>query len=338
MRFVFGPVPSRRLGRSLGVDPVPLKACDWSCVYCQLGRTATRMRERREWVPAEEVVDEVHRTLAEHDGEVDWVTFAGSGEPTLHARIGWMLRRVKALRAPPVAVITNGSLLHLPEVRRELRIADAVLPSVDAGSPERYRRINRPHPEARFEDHVQGLVTFRDEFAGRLWPEVMLVRGLNDTEEALEEIAAVLVRVRPDRIHLNTPSRSPAEPWVRPPTGAGLARARTILGAVAETVTPGPAPEEASRGASGGPHGDVGDPGELSRTVLGIVARHPMTTVELVASTGSPDPADVEAAVRSLADDGWIQGVERYGRVYWAAIGSRFPRPVRCRRRMPGGP
>lgn len=338
MRFVFGPVPSRRLGRSLGVDPVPLKACDWSCVYCQLGRTPARVRERREWVPAGEVVDEVHRTLAEHDGEVDWVTFAGSGEPTLHARIGWMLRRVKALRAPPVAVITNGSLLHLSGVRRELRIADAVLPSLDAGSPERYRRINRPHPEARFEDHVQGLVAFREEYDGRLWPEVMLVRGLNDTEEALEEIAAVLARVRPDRIHLNTPSRSPAEPWVRPPTGAALARARTILGTVAETLTPGPASGEASRGGSGHLPGHSGDLGELSRTVLGIVTRHPMTTVELVASTGVPDPADVETAVRALADDGWIQGVERYGRVYWAAIGSRFPAAPGRRRRTPGDP
>nr|MBN1229190.1 radical SAM protein [Anaerolineae bacterium] len=199
MNYVFGPVPSRRLGQSLGIDTIPLKTCNWNCVYCQLGRTQPLINERREYIPRKTILAQVRDALAAHrPGDIDWVTFVGSGEPTLHSGIGWLIQEVKAAGSLPVAVITNGSLLYLAEVRDALAAADAVMPSLDAGTVELYRRINRPHPEATFERLVDGLIAFRHQYGGKLWIEVMLVRGLNDTEPALQDIAAVLRRVNPD--------------------------------------------------------------------------------------------------------------------------------------------
>jgi wyosine [tRNA(Phe)-imidazoG37] synthetase (radical SAM superfamily) len=141
MKYVFGPVPSRRLGQSLGIDTIPLKTCNWNCVYCQLGRTVPLTNKRREYFPRDEIIAEVEQALGTHKpGEIDWVTFVGSGEPMLHAGMGWLIRKVKELTESsahrlPVAVITNGSLLYMPEVREELAAADAVLPTLDAGTP-----------------------------------------------------------------------------------------------------------------------------------------------------------------------------------------------------------
>ena len=166
-KFVYGPVPSRRLGQSLGVDPIPLKTCNWNCVYCQLGRTMPLTNERRAYFPRSDILAEVKDSLDAHpDNEIDWITFVGSGEPTLHTGIGWLIRKVKDISDLPVAVITNGALLYLPEVRQELLAADAVLPSLDAGKSWLYRKINRPHPEISFERLLNGLAAFRGEYSG----------------------------------------------------------------------------------------------------------------------------------------------------------------------------
>jgi wyosine [tRNA(Phe)-imidazoG37] synthetase (radical SAM superfamily) len=218
MQYVFGPVPSRRLGQSLGIDTIPLKTCNWNCVYCQLGRTQPVVNERREYIPRAEIIAQVRQALASHAAdEIDWVTFVGSGEPTLHSGIGWLIREVKQLTDHPVAVITNGSLLYLPEVREELAAADAVLPTLDAGTAELYRRINRPHPEVTFGRLTDGLIAFRQGYQGCMWLEVMLVHGLNDVEQALHQLATVLRRIGPDEVHINLPTRPSAETWVQPP-------------------------------------------------------------------------------------------------------------------------
>ena len=230
MKYVFGPVPSRRLGQSLGIDTIPLKTCNWNCVYCQLGRTRPVTNRRKEYFPAEEILMEVEQSLDSHDpGEIDWVTFVGSGEPTLHANIGWLIREVKKITELPVAVITNGSLLYLPEVRLELIAANAVLPSLDAGTAKLYRHINRPHPGITYERFLEGLVDFQRRYWGKLWIEVMLVRDLNDTEEALRALAEVLEYIEPDEVHINFPTRPPVETWVQPPDDEGLMRASAIL-------------------------------------------------------------------------------------------------------------
>jgi len=325
MKYVYGPVPSRRLGQSLGIDTIPLKTCNWNCVYCQLGRTVPLTNEREEYYPSEEILAEVKVALANHQpGEIDWVTFVGSGEPTLHSGIGWLILEVKLLTDLPIAVITNGSLLYLPEVRRDLAWADVVMPSLDAGTAELYRQLNRPHPEATFSRLIDGLATFRREYSGRLWVEVMLVRGLNDTEVALREIAAILPHIQPDEVHINLPTRPPAETWVRPSDEEGLMRARAILGDIAKVVHPA----EGSFDLSG--YDTVVD------AIISIITRHPMRQEELERALARWTPGRVQEALSDLDTSGQAQVVERFGARFWSAAPSRYPDEAHSQAVAPG--
>lgn len=322
---VFGPVPSRRLGQSLGIDTIPLKTCNWNCVYCQLGRTVPLTNERKEYIPREEILAEVEQALAAHRAdEIDWVTFVGSGEPTLHSRIGWLIRGVKARTEKRVAVITNGALLHLAGVREELAAADAILPTLDAGNAALYRKINRPHPEATFERLVDGLSEFRREYRGKLWVEVMLVRGLNDSEEDLRGIAATLEGIRPDEIHINLPTRPPVETWVEPPDEDGLLRAMSILGEVARVVHPA----DGSFDLSG--YDNVVD------AVIGIITRHPMREDELRKALSRWSSKDIETTLQELEHSGKAQVIERYGCRFWSAAPSHYPDEAQSQRTAPG--
>jgi wyosine [tRNA(Phe)-imidazoG37] synthetase (radical SAM superfamily) len=313
MRYVYGPVPSRRLGRSLGIDPVPPKTCNWNCVYCQLGRTTPLSNQRRDLAPVDVILDEVEAAVAAHSDGIDWVTFVGSGEPTLHAGLGRMIREVRAMVSAPIAVITNGALLHREDVRRELAAADAVMPSLDAGSPDLYRAINRPFPGITLARHLGGLVDFQRSFAGRLWVEVMLVAGLNDTEAALLDLAAALRRIRPDEIHINVPTRPPAETWVRAPEADVLERARSILGLEARVVLP------AGGNFALDTHTTVAD------AVVEVVTRHPMSEDELAAALSRDwAPDKVAFALRAVALDDRVQVVERHGQRFWTAAVYRY--------------
>lgn len=308
MRYVYGPVPSRRLGRSLGIDPVPPKTCNWNCVYCQLGRTTPLSNERRQLAPAEAVLDEVEAALTACGDGIDWITFVGSGEPTLNAGLGRMIRETQAMASVPIAVITNGALLHRRDVRRELAAADAVLPSLDAGSEELYRAINRPYPGLTLQRHVEGLAAFRRSFTGRLWVEVMLVVGVNDTEPALRDLAAALRRIEPDEVHINVPSRPAAETWVNAPEAGVLEQARSILGVEARVILPATGDFELD------PHAPIAD------AVVEVITRHPMSERELMAALSRRWAlGDVERALGELAADGRAQVVERQGRRFWSA-------------------
>jgi len=308
IKRVFGPVPSRRLGQSLGIDPVPLKTCNWNCVYCQLGRTSPFRTERRYNYPNLEILSQVQDALEAHQPrEIDWVTFVGSGETTLNAGVGEMIQGVKGMTDLPVAVITNGSLLYLPEVREELFLADAVMPSLDAGNPVLYRRINRPHPTLTFERLTRGLIAFRESYEHNLWVEVMLVRGLNDTEEALLEIAGWLKKIQPDEVHVVQPTRPPAEEWVRPPDEEGLDRAHQILGEIAKIILP-------AKGSF-----DLSYDEDLIKAITGIITRHPMKESELVDALTRWSPSDVRETLGNLAESGRAQIVIRDGVRFWSA-------------------
>jgi wyosine [tRNA(Phe)-imidazoG37] synthetase (radical SAM superfamily) len=313
------------LGQSLGIDPIPLKTCNWNCVYCQLGRTKPVVNERKDYFPPREILIQVEQTLGAHGpGEIDWITFVGSGEPTLHASIGEMIRQVKAMTNLPVAVITNGALLYRPRVRDELAAADVVLPSLDAGTPELYRKINRPHSQITFERHLEGLTAFRKQYNGRLWLEVMLVRGLNDTETALRDLAVAINRIHPDEVHINLPSRPPVETWVQPPKNEALMRARAILSGTVKVIHP----VEGSF--------DLGGYNDIVDAVVGIITRHPMREDELKRTLTRWSPDEVSQSLEDLKNSGRAQLVERYGVQFWSAAGSYYPDELQSQATAPG--
>lgn len=247
-------------------------------------------------------------------GEIDWVTFVGSGETTLNADLGWLIQHTKASTDLPVAVITNGSLLYLPEIREALSPADAVLPSLDAGTAAIYKKVNRPHPSITFEHLLDGLVRFREFYQGKLWVEIMLVSGMNDTEEALRDIAAALRVVQPNEVDILQPTRPPVEPWVNPPDDAGLLRAQAILGDIAKLIHP----------ASG--TFELSGSGSLEDAVIGIITRHPMREDELLRTLNNWSSKDVSITLDMLEKTGKAQVVERYGVRFWNAKLAFFPR------------
>jgi len=311
---VFGPVPSRRLGRSLGIDPLPgTKVCNWSCIYCQLGRTRPLTIEPRIFVPVERILDDLRRALDRLDpSDLDWITFVASGETLLHAGIGRLIRDVQAMSPHPVTVITNGSLLAVPSIRREVAAADAVMPSLDAGEATLFRRITRHHPELTFARHVEGLRAFRREYDGRLWLETMLMRGVNDGEAELRDLARVIATIRPDEVHLASPTRPPAEPWVRPVDAAGLERARRILGEAATVLEDRPGTF------------DLGEGEDPVEAVLRIIVRHPMREDALRDALSHWRPGAVDEALAALAEDPRARVVERFGCRFWSGSSQRY--------------
>lgn len=206
-QHLFGPVPSRRLGMSLGIDLVPHKVCSLNCVYCECGRTTRLTLERKEYVPYEEVTREIEHYL-DNNPDPDYITFSGSGEPTLNSRIGDVLKFIKSKNANiPVAVLTNATLLSDPEVRKELLTADVVLPSLDAAEKSAFLKINRPFHDLDVEKYILGIVDFRKEFDGKIWLEVLILPGFNDDEKNLKALKEAFIKINPDEIQLNTLDR-----------------------------------------------------------------------------------------------------------------------------------
>lgn len=209
-RHIFGPVPSRRLGFSLGVDIIPAKLCTFDCLYCQIGKTTRLTIERERYYDPAEVAEEASLAVAKAE-RVDYITFSGSGEPTLNANLGLMIKEMKRQLPLPVAVITNASLLFRGDVRRDLSEADVVLPSLDAVSDDIFRYINRPHSSLKIDDLIDGLRSFRKEFEGPIWLEIMLIKGVNDEEDELQRMRTVVESIGADKVQLNTVVRPPTE-------------------------------------------------------------------------------------------------------------------------------
>ena len=214
-RYTYGPVQSRRLGRSLGVDLVPFKICSFDCIYCQLGRTTNKTIQRKEYISTIKVIQEVEKRLS-GNLPFDYITLAGSGEPTLHSDIGLIIQAIKSFTSIPIAVITNGSLLLETEVQDALMEADLIIPSLDAGSEKLFKKINRPHKDLNFNTIVDGICEFRNRFKKSILLEVFLLSKINDLIPEIENIASLVNRINPDKVQLNTVARPPAEEYARP--------------------------------------------------------------------------------------------------------------------------
>ncbi len=209
-KYLYGPVISRRLGLSLGVDIVPFKVCTLDCVYCQLGSTTQKITERAEYVFPELVLAELRETLA-RGLKADFITIGGSGEPTLNSRLGELIDGIKKITDIPVALLTNGTLFYRPDVRADCAKADVVLPSLDAGDKRTFEEINRPHKDIVIENLISGLCVFRSEFAGQIWLEVFFIEGINTDASQIAKIKDAIEQIRPDKIQLNTAVRPTAE-------------------------------------------------------------------------------------------------------------------------------
>lgn len=315
-RYVYGPVPSRRLGRSLGLDLVPYKTCSYDCVYCHLGRTTDKTVERREYVPVADLLEELRRKLAEGK-KADYVSLAGSGEPTLHSGMGELIRRIKGMSDIPLAVFTNGSLLWKPEVREALAGADLVLPSLDAGDGELFRYVNRPHEEVTFDRMVEGLEAFTRGYGGQVWVEVLLLGGVTGIRGEVEKIARHLARCRVDRIQLNTVARPPAEGFARPVTQGQLRRLQEIFAGKTEIIAPPAADEDRPPDP-----GDPDSPASSGDAVMALLERRPATSGDIARGLGM-HTMEALKRLEALRAAGRVETVSTGGRTFYAVPGHK---------------
>ena len=305
--IAYGPVPSRRLGRSLGVNNIPPKACTYACAYCQVGHTLDMQIERREFYRPENIAHEVGNRLEEVQGAgdtIDFLSFVPDGEPTLDLNLG---REIELLRTfgLPIAVITNSSLLSLPDVRRELTTADWVSLKVDSVNEDVWRRLNRPHRDLNLSEILEGMVTFRNMFSGTIVTETMIVAGVNDTERHAVDTAAFLSRLKPDKAYLAVPTRPPARKWVTPPDSDAMVRNHEVFAKQVGIV-------EFLMGYEGDEFSAAGNPRE---NLLGITAVHPMrdqAVAELLDRAGAP-----WSVVEELIRDGSLREVDYAGHRYY---------------------
>jgi len=306
-RYLFGPVPSRRLGRSLGIDLVPQKTCTFDCAYCECGRTTVLTLERREYVPTDRVIAEIDDCLAKAP-DIDYVTFAGSGEPTLHSGIGDIISFIKD-RYPRyrVAVLTNGALFVDPDVRAALMRADLVVPSLDAVSEDIFRDINRPSPGITAGQVVAGLVAFSREFPGVIWLEVFIVPGKNDTDEELLRLRDAVAVIAPDRVQVNTLDRPGTDIRVRRASPRTLERARTIIGGNAEVI-----------GAASCEPATAPEMRDVTDMLLATLRRRPCTVADLSRISGLR-PAEVTKHLRILEEKGAVEPVREQRGVFYRA-------------------
>lgn len=305
-RFVFGPVPSRRLGFSLGVDIIPRKYCNFDCIYCQVGKTTNKELTRKSFFDIQAVVDEIVEEAGRAE-RVDFITFSGSGEPTLNVDLGSMIDRVKERIKTPVAVITNGSLLWIEAVRNDLLKADVVLPSLDAASEAVFRYINRPHSLTSLSTIIEGLRSFRQVYTGRIWLEVMLIRGVNDDPEELERLRAVIRELHVDRIHLNTVTRPPAEETAMTMEKEDLERICAFFGPPCEVI---------STFDKGAIQGEREGWGEM---ILGVLKRRSLTVLDIVKITGIKG-FEVEKTLKIMEAEGKVQQYRVGSDVYYQPV------------------
>jgi wyosine [tRNA(Phe)-imidazoG37] synthetase (radical SAM superfamily) len=293
-RYLYGPVPSRRLGRSLGIDLVPHKICTYDCIYCQIGKTTDKTLVRKEYVPVKEILEEVKSFLKEGTSSIDHFSLSGSGEPTLHSQIRSVINGIKAITLIPIAVITNGSLLYVEEVRKDLLGADIVLPSLDAVSSEVFMRINRPRSGFNVEKVIEGMVKFRKVYKGQIWLEILFCKGVNDSKEELLKMKKVVDRIQPDRIHLNTVVRPPSEKWATPLNQKEMEEIQTFFGEKASIIS------EFDRHPSSMPERDI------KEEILKILKRRPLTPSDLSKGMGIPQN-ELNQYIEPLTQEGKIQ-------------------------------
>ena len=286
---LFGPVPSRRLGISLGIDLVPMKTCTLNCIYCECGKTSHLTLERKEYVSFETVKKELTHYLAHH-ARPDYITFSGSGEPTLNSKIGDVIRFLKE-QVPdvPVAILTNSTLFSHKQVRSDIKNAKVVIPSLDAATEKIFKKINRPFPHLHVDKIIDGLIRFRKEYSGKMWLEVFIVPGINDTKEELNILKQVIGKIKPDQVHLNTLDRPGSVSTLRAATREELEHVLDVFQMDNATIVADPPEHKVLLSY----RKDTAD------AILGTIARRPCTSKDLSEILGL-QVEEVEIHLKSL--------------------------------------
>ncbi|MDI6827876.1 MAG: radical SAM protein [Armatimonadota bacterium] len=293
---LYGPVPSRRLGRSLGVDIVPYKVCSYDCIYCQLGRTTKLTSTPEQLIDPADVIREIGQWIKQ-GGTVDYITFAGSGEPTLNAALGEMIKATKKLTDIPLAVITNGSLFSESKIREAVSLVDVLLPSLDAGTEPTFQAINRPACGVSFVSMTEGLVRIAQEYAGQIWLEVMLVRDVNDSESDLHAMREIVRRICPNKLQITTVERPSRSGEARRVSDETLVRAREIFGGSAEIITRNVVPGVDNRRWE-----------QVKEELIQILSRRPCTMGDIVAMSGL-NIHEVSKHLQHLMQEGFIEQI-----------------------------
>jgi len=233
MKYLYGPVKSRRLGLSLGISLTPHKTCNFDCVYCQLGKTSNKTIERKDYIKVNEIIDEL-KTWLENRKDInqglEYITLSGSGEPTLNTGFGELISEIRKLTPLKIALLTNASFLSDQDIRRQMLGADLIVPSLDAVTQSLFDKVDRPHPGIIVEDIINGLIALRREFRGKIWLEVMLVKGVNDDIRHIRKLKDIIEKINPDKVQLNSPVRTTAEAGVLPVAKPKLRKIKEILG------------------------------------------------------------------------------------------------------------
>ena len=305
---VYGPVPSRRFGLSLGVDLVPLKTCCYDCVYCQLGRTTKLTVDRTDFYPVEEVLADVEAALGSGPAP-EVITLAGSGDPSLYRSIGPLIDGLHQLGDIPVVLLTNGALLFDGEVAQDALRADVLAPSLDAGDPQTFKRINRPHPSIGFADMLRGLKDVCEKHPGKVRLEVMLVGGQNDSDESIQRLAGQLGPIRADSIDINTPVRPAPGRQALPSSEERLEVAARAFGPAARIIA-----EYRGSGSAGG-RGDAG------QQILEMLSRRPCTVEDIHSSLGV-HPNEIVKLLDEALKSGRVERFEREGKTFYFSSGS----------------
>ena len=304
-KYLYGPVPSRRLGLSLGIDIVPLKSCTLDCVYCQLGKTTDKTIERKDYVPIKAVLAELKDKLNE-GLKADFITISGSGEPTLNSRLGELIEGIKKITDIPVAIITNGTLFYREDVRADCAKADVVVPSLDAGDANTFRKVNRPHKDISIEKLVDGLCKFRKEFSGQIWLEVFLIEGLNTDTAEIDKIKGLIQRICPDKVQLNTAVRPTAEPGVKKVDAEKLGTIASRIGQGCEVVA-----DFLSRHTR--KHID-----SKAEDILSMLKRRPCSLNDICSGL-SIHPNEALKYITELREQGAINSEEKTGKIFFTA-------------------
>jgi wyosine [tRNA(Phe)-imidazoG37] synthetase (radical SAM superfamily) len=293
--YVYGPVPSRRLGLSLGISPIPKKVCNYSCIYCQLGRTNKMSNIRKSFFDCDKILAEL-KDYIEKKLDFDVITIVGEGEPTLYSDLGKLIIGIKKLTDKIVVVITNGALLYDKNVCSDLMNADIVLPSIDAYDENSFKLINRPSKGLSFEQIYKGLINFSNEYKGKLWLEIMLVKGFNDGKEAINKLNQLIKNVKYDKLYINTPIRPPAESYALQIDKANMNYAVELLqGFSIDNLI------------SSGFHSEIIDDYDA---ILSIIKRHPMNQFEIKAFLESRKCTHIEEIFNRLSQDNKVDSVK----------------------------